>query len=58
MTDIQQEQIRFSRQYWEALDQMDYEWADFFASCLEIRGLAILEKNKCFLKNTLTTTQK
>ena len=48
MNEKSHEQKELSLQYWEALDQMDYEWADFFASCLEFRGLAILEKNKCF----------
>jgi hypothetical protein len=47
MTDIQHEQLQFSRQYWEALDRMDYEWADFIASCLEVRGLTRLEKSEC-----------
>ena len=48
MDDKTHYQKEFSRQYWEALDQMDYEWADFLASCLEFRGLALLEKNKSF----------
>lgn len=47
MTDIQHEQLQFSRQYWEAIDCMDYEWADFIASCLEVRGLTRLEKSEC-----------
>lgn len=28
-----------SRQYWNALDRQDYEWADFIDSCLEREGL-------------------
>jgi hypothetical protein len=48
MNEKSHEQKELSLQYWEALDQMDYEWADFYASCLEFRGFAILEKNKCF----------
>lgn len=28
-----------SRQYWNALDLQDYEWADFIDSCLEFEGM-------------------
>ncbi len=45
------EQLHFSRQYWAALDQMDYDWADFIASYLEVRGLVRLEKSECGIKN-------
>jgi len=31
-----------SRQYWDALDRQDYEWADFIDSCLEREGVARL----------------
>ncbi|MDB4314517.1 hypothetical protein N9955_00660 [bacterium] len=34
-----------SRQYWEALAEMDYAWADFYDSALEMMGAKPLKKN-------------
>ena len=44
------EQLNLSTQYWNALAIMDYEWADFYDSCLEVRGLECLSKEECGIK--------
>jgi len=44
------DQLYYSTQYWNALGDMDYAWADFCDSCLEMRGLATLSKAECGIK--------
>lgn len=36
---------KLSDSYWQALEDMDYAWADFYASALEMMGAQPLKKN-------------
>jgi hypothetical protein len=37
---------KLSDSYWQALEDMDYAWADFYASALEMMGAQPLKKNQ------------
>ena len=47
------DKIKLSRDYWNALDNMDYEWADFIESCLEVRGLQRISKEELQLLSSV-----
>ena len=41
------DQISYSRQYWEALADLDYSWAEFMESSLHMAGLQVLPREEC-----------
>ena len=38
---------KLSCEYWEALDALDYEWAEFLDSCLAREGETRLPREDC-----------
>jgi hypothetical protein len=47
------DQLKLSLDYWNAIDNMDYEWADFMESCLEVRGLRRISKEELQLLSSV-----
>ena len=46
MKDKESQVTELSRQYWDALEAMDYTWADFCESALHMMGEKPLKKDE------------